>query len=132
MGNSNLGPTSINNLDFKRENSIVFSKEEEQNYKHSIKAEKKKMNKILTHNNEEKDAELIEKCLSNHFLLRSLEKPAAYEIIRQLSYYHINSDVEIFKEGQCPGYFFILANGICELISEGAEKKISRGRNLFW
>ena len=131
MGNSSLGPTSINNLDVKRENSIVFSKEEEQNYKHSIKAEKKKMNKILTHNNEEKDAELIEKCLSNHFLLRSLEKPAAYEIIRQLSYYHINSDIEIFKEGQCPGYFFILANGICELISEGAEKKLVGAGTCF-
>ena len=44
MGNSNIIPkTHINNLDFKKENSLVLSCEEEDlNYKINIRAEKKK------------------------------------------------------------------------------------------
>ena len=34
--------------------------------------------------------------------------------MHQLSYYHIDSDVEIFKKGQYPGYFYIINNRICE------------------
>ena len=57
------------------------------------------MKLISKHNDEGKDSELIESCISNHFLLKILEKPAIYEIVHQLSYYRIDSDVEIFKQG---------------------------------
>ena len=124
MGNSNLIPTRIHNLHFSKANSLILPKEEDFNYKRNVRAEKKKMKLIYKHNEEGKDSELIEKCLSNHFLLKLLEKPAVYEIIRQLSYYYVNSDIDIFNQGQSPGYFFILSNGICELTSVGVGKQL--------
>ena len=43
MGNSNLIPKTINNLNFKNDNSLIFScEEEDSNYKHNIRTEKKK------------------------------------------------------------------------------------------
>ena len=133
MGNSNLNAPEINNLKFEYSNSFAFSSEEELalNYKKHIKAEKKKLKLICKHNEEEKDCELIDKCLSNHFLFKTLQKPVRYEIIRQLSYYYINSNVEIFDRGQSPGYFYILSNGICELTSEGAETKLIGSGTCF-
>ena len=133
MGNSNIIPkTQIHNLDFKKENSLVLSCEEEDlNYKINIRAEKKKMKLINKHNEEGKDAELIESSISNHFILRILEKPAIYEIIHQLSYYHIDSDVEIFIQGQYPGYFYILSNGLCESIRDKKIKNIIGAGSCF-
>ena len=132
MGNSNLSPTNIDNLDFKKDNSLVFSCEDEDfNYKINIRAEKKKMKLINKHNEEGKDSELIASCLSNHFLLKLLDKPAVYEIVHQLSYYHIDSDVEIFIQGQYPGYFYILSNGICESIRDRKVKNIIGAGSCF-
>ena len=133
MGNSNIIPkTQIHNLDFKKENSLVLSCEEEDlNYKINIRAEKKKMKLINKHNEEGKDSELIASCLSNHFLLKLLDKPAVYEIVHQLSYYHIDSDVEIFIQGQYPGYFYILSNGICESIRDRKVKNIIGAGSCF-
>ena len=43
MGNLKLTPTTINNLDFKKDNSLVLSCDDEDcNYKINIRAEKKK------------------------------------------------------------------------------------------
>ena len=131
MGNFNLCRTTIKNLNFKKSNSLVYSTEEEFEYKESVKAEKKILKIITKHNKDAKESELIEKCLLNHFLLKSLEKPAKYEVIQQLSYYFINSDVEIFKQGQSPGYFFILSNGICELIIDGKVKQLLGAGSCF-
>ena len=89
------------------------------------------MKLIGKHNEEGKDAELIEKCFSNHFLLKLLEKPAVYEIIHQLSYYHIDSDVNIFIQGQYPGYFYIISNGMCESIRDRKVKNIMGPGSCF-
>ena len=132
MGNSNLIPKTINNLNFKNDNSLIFScEEEDSNYKHNIRTEKKKMKLISKHNDEGKDSELIESCISNHFLLKILEKPAIYEIVHQLSYYRIDSDVEIFKQGQYPGYFYIISNGICESTRDKKIKNIIGAGSCF-
>ena len=62
--------------EIKKDNSLVLSCEDEDcNYKINIRAEKK-MKLIGKHNEEGKDAELIEKFFSNHFLLKLLGKPA--------------------------------------------------------
>ena len=131
MGNTNLCSTHVEDLIFLKHNSLTFSQNEEENYKQNVRAEKKKMKLIFKHNEEEKDSELIDKCLSNHFLLRSLEKPARYEIVRQLSYYQINANVEVFTQGQAPRYFFILSNGICEIITDGSVKKLVGAGTCF-
>ena len=131
MGNTNLCSTHVEDLIFLKQNSLTFSQDEEENYKQNVRAEKKKMKLICKHNEEEKDSELIDKCLSNHFLLRALEKPARYEIVRQLSYYQINANVEVFTQGQGPGYFFILSNGICEIITDGSVKKLVGAGTCF-
>ena len=89
------------------------------------------MKLINKHNEEGKDSELIASCLSNHFLLKLLDKPAVYEIVHQLSYYHIDSDVEIFIQGQYPGYFYILSNGICESIRDRKVKNIIGAGSCF-
>ena len=124
MGNSNISPTTIQNLNFRKSNSLIFSSPEELEYKKIVKGEKKKMDLIKKHNEEGKDSELIENALSNHFLLKMLEKPATYEIIRQLSYYKISPNKELFSEGKPPGYFFILSKGNCEIIIDGKIKKL--------
>jgi cGMP-dependent protein kinase len=131
MGNSNLEPTHIDNLILLRTTSLNLSQGEEVSYKESIKAEKKKMKLICKHNEEEKDSQLIEKCISNHFLLKLLEKPAIYEIVRQLSYYQINPNVEIFSQCQATGYFYILSNGICEIIRDNTVKQLIGSGTCF-
>ena len=123
MGNSNLSPTNIQNLNFRKSNSLIFSSPEELDYKKIVRSEKKKMKLLCKHNEGAKDSELIEKVLSNHFLLKMLEKPATYEIIRQLSYYRIEPNVELFSEGNPPGYFFILSKGSCQVILNGEVQK---------
>ena len=128
MGNSNLNPTTINNLNFLKTNSLILSEPDEFNYKESIRAEKRKMKLFSKHNEEAKDSDLIENCLLNHVFFKSLEKPAIYEIVRQVSYYKINKGIEIFMQGMPPGYFFILSKGSCEIIIDGEVKnKIESG-----
>ena len=41
MGNSNLIPTTIQNLNFEKINSLVIPQDEEDNYKRNIRSEKK-------------------------------------------------------------------------------------------
>ena len=116
MGNSNLNPTTINNLNFLKSNSLILTEPEEFNYTESIRAEKRKMKLFSKHNEDAKDSELIENCLLNHFFFKLLEKPAIYEIVRQVSYYKINKGIEIFKQSMPPGYFFILSKGRKEAV----------------
>ena len=128
MGNSNLKEVSIENLSFKIKNSFFFELNEEELYKESIRMEKRKMKLMCKYNKEENDAELIEKCITNHFLLKYIEKPAIYEIIHQLSNYHINPNTEIFIQGNNPCYFYILSSGECEIIKDGIiTKTINEG-----
>ena len=131
MGNTHLGPTHVEDLVILKPNSLKFSIEDEESYKQEVKAEKKKMKLISKHNEEEKDSQLIAKCLSKHFLLRLLEKPAVYEIVRQLSYYQINSNVEVFTQGQPTGYFYILSNGICEIITDDTVQQLIGAGTCF-
>ena len=42
MGNSNISPTTIQNLNFRKSNSLIFSSPEELEYKKIVKGEKKK------------------------------------------------------------------------------------------
>ena len=131
MGISNLKPTIVNNLNFLKINSLIISEPEEFNYKESVKIEKKKLILMWKHNEEEKDAKLIQNCFEKHFLLKYVEKPALYEIIRQLSYYKISKGIEIFMQGMPPGYFFILSQGICEIIIDGEIKRIITNGSFF-
>ena len=75
MGISNLKPTIVNNLNFLKINSLIISEPEEFNYKESVKIEKKKLILMWKHNEEEKDAKLIQNCFEKHFLLKYVEKP---------------------------------------------------------
>ena len=131
MGISNLKPTIVNNLNFLKINSLIISEPDEFNYKESVKIEKKKLILMCKHNEEEKDAKLIQNCFEKHFLLKFVEKPALYEIIRQLSYYKISKGIEIFMQGMPPGYFFILSNGICEIIIDGEIKGTITNGSFF-
>ena len=123
MGNSNLKEISIENLNFQIKNSFFFELNEEELYKESVRMEKRKMKLMCKYNKEENDSELIEKCITNHFLLKYIEKPAISEIIHQLSNYHIDPNTEIFIQGNNPCYFFILSHGTCEIIKDGITIK---------
>ena len=131
MGNSNLKETLIENFNFQKNNSLIYNLNEEEIYKQSVKAEKRKMKLICKHNQQEEDSELITNCIKNHFILGSLEKPAIYEIVHQLSSYSIGSDKEIFLQGNSPGYFFILSSGICEIFKDGISRGIIKPGSCF-
>ena len=87
------------------------------------------MKLISKHNKEHKDADLIENCLIDHCFLRSLEKQARQEIVKQMSSYSVKSGVEIFKQGNEPGCFYILAQGTCDKIVNGQKiETIEKGK----
>ena len=61
------------------------------------------MKLLNKHNKECKDSGLIDECLINHCFLRSLEKQARQEIIKEMSLFFVKSNVEIFKQGDPAG-----------------------------
>ena len=86
---------------------------------------------IKKHNKEWEDSQLIEDCLMRHFFLRSLEKQARIEIIKQMSLCFIEKNKIIFNQGTPGNFFYILKEGTVELIIDGKHKKdINQGENF--
>lgn len=81
------------------------------------------MRLLNKHNRECKDSSLIDECLISHCFLRALEKQARQEIIKEMSLYFVKSNVEIFKQGDPAGCFYILRSGSCDVIINGEKKK---------
>lgn len=59
-------------------------------------------------------------------LFKSTRKQARQEIIKEMSLYFIKSNVDIFKQGDNPGCFYILRGGTCDIIVDGEKRKLSK------
>jgi cGMP-dependent protein kinase len=130
MGNKSLPSIKIDHYP-EIKNDLVISNSTPEKDKEAVSNEKQKMKLINKHNKESKDSNLIDECLISHSFLRALEKQARQEIIKEVSLYFVKSNVEIFKQGEPAGCFFILREGTCDIIVNGEKKDIIKKGNYF-
>ena len=130
MGNKSLPSIKIDHYP-EIKNDLVISNSTPEKDKEAVSNEKQKMKLINKHNKESKDSNLIDECHISHSFLRALEKQARQEIIKEVSLYFVKSNVEIFKQGEPAGCFFILREGTCDIIVNGEKKDIIKKGNYF-
>ena len=130
MGNKNLSQIKIENYPEKK-NDLIISNLTPDKDKEAVNNEKQNMKLLNKHNRECKDSSLIDECLISHCFLRALEKQARQEIIKEMSLYFVKSNVEIFKQGDPAGCFYILRSGSCDVIINGEKKEILQKGNYF-
>ena len=118
MGNKNLGQIKIENYPEKRKDLIISNSTPDKD-KEAVNNEKQNMKLINKHNKEFKDSSLIYECLISHCFLRALEKQARQEIIKEMSLFSVKPNVEIFKQGDPAGCFYILREGTIDIIANG-------------
>ena len=112
-------------------NDLIISTSSPEKDKEAVNKEKQNMKLVNKHNKEGKDSSLIEECLVHHYILRTLEKQAKQEIIKEVSLYLVKSDVELFKQGDPAGLFYILREGTCDVIVNGEKKDTIKKGNCF-
>ena len=130
MGNKNLTQVKIENYS-EKSNDLIISNLTPDKDKEAVNNEKQNMRLLNKHNKECKDSGLIDECLISHCFLRALEKQARQEIIKEMSLFFVKSNVEIFKQGEPAGCFYILRQGTCEIIVNGEKKEILQKGNYF-
>ena len=130
MGNKSLPQLKIENYP-EINNDLVISNTTPEKDKEAVSGEKQKMKLINKHNKECKDSTLIDECLISHNFLRALEKQARQEIIKEVSLFFVKSNVEIFKQGEPAGCFYILREGTIDVIINGEKKDILKKGNYF-
>ena len=130
MGNKNLSQIKIENYP-EKQNDLTISNTTPDKDKEAVNMEKQNMKLLNKHNKECKDSGLIDECLISHCFLRALEKQARQEIIKEMSLFFVKSNVEIFKQGDPAGCFYILRQGTCDIIINGEKKEILQKGNYF-
>ena len=130
MGNQNLNHIKIKNNP-EKSNDLTIATISPEADKEAVNNEKQNMKLINKHNKECKDSSLIDECLISHCFLRALEKQARQEIIKEMSLYFVKSNVEIYKQGNPAGCFYILRQGTCDIIVNGEKKGILQKGNYF-
>ena len=130
MGNKSLPQLKIENYP-EINNDLIISNTTPEKDKEAVSGEKQKMKLINKHNKECKDSTLIDECLISHNFLRALEKQARQEIIKEVSLFFVKSNVELFKQGEPAGCFYILREGTIDVIINGEKKDILKKGNYF-
>jgi cGMP-dependent protein kinase len=130
MGNKNLSQIKIENYP-EKSNDLAIPTSTPDSDKEAVNNEKQNMKLINKRNKECKDSGLIDECLISHSFLRALEKQARQEIIKEMSLYFVKSNVEIYKQGNPAGCFYILRQGTCDTIVNGEKKDILQKGNYF-
>ena len=121
MGNKSLSEIKIKNYPDVKDDLIISSSSSEKD-KETVNKEKQNLKLLNKHNKEMKDSTLIDECLISHCFLRALEKQARQEIIKEVSLYSVKANVEIYKQGEPAGCFYILRQGDCDIIVNGEKK----------
>ena len=130
MGNKNLSQIKLENYTSSKNNLIILESTTEKD-KEAVALEKGNMKLLNKHNKECKDSNLIDDCLISHCFLRALEKQARQEIIKEMSLFFVKANVEVFKQGNPPGCFYILRQGTCDIIVDDEKKDILQKGNYF-
>jgi CRP-like cAMP-binding protein len=82
-------------------------------------------------NNDFQDADLIDNCLMKHFFMRSLDKDARTEIIKEMSLCQVDANVDVFKQGSMGNFFYIIKEGDLDLyINDTLTKTIRKGESF--
>ena len=130
MGNKNITNVKLENYPSIKNDLLLIESSPDKD-KEAVQAEKANMKILNKHNKECKDSSLIDECLISHCFLRALERQARQEIIKEMSLYFVKTNVEIFKQGQPPGCFYILRQGTCDIIINN-EKKDSLQKGAYF
>ena len=130
MGNKNITNVKLENYPSIKNDLLLIESSPDKD-KEAVQAEKANMKILNKHNKECKDSSLIDECLISHCFLRALERQARQEIIKEMSLYFVRTNVEIFKQGQPPGCFYILRQGTCDIIINN-EKKDSLQKGAYF
>jgi hypothetical protein len=82
-------------------------------------------------NHDYEDSELIDNCLMKHFFMRSLDKEARTEIIKEMTLCQVDTNVNIFKQGMMGNFFYIIKEGDLDLfINDIFTKTIRKGESF--
>jgi cGMP-dependent protein kinase len=88
--------------------------------------------KIKKKNNYEfVDFDIIDSCLLGHFFMRTLEKEARVENIKEMSLGEIEANQIVFKQGGIGNFFYIVKEGELDLfINDRFTKSFSKGESF--
>jgi cGMP-dependent protein kinase len=84
---------------------------------------------VINKNNYElNDQDLINECLLKHFFMRTLDKEARHEIIKEMTLCKVDKDEVLFKQGSLGSYFYIVRSGEFNLfINDKLANTMHRG-----
>ena len=131
MGNSSLSEIKIENLPQKQHIPLFTEENSPTKDKETIEKEKENLKIISKHNKENKDNDLIDKCFLDHFSFRVLEKQARNEIIKQVSLCYAKAGTILFQQDNPPGNFFIISNGVCNMLINNESIKLLKKGECF-
>ena len=118
---SNTGSHHGGNRQGEKKRKIVMNSKDA-TIANDINSEYNVLEIVKKNNHDDTDHELIEKCLLNHFFMRSLERQARNEIIKEMTLCKVKAGENIFKQGTIGNFFYIIKEGDVELIID--DKKI--------
>ena len=98
---------------------VTITNQEEE----SSKIESEVLSIQMKHNRLCEDKELIDNCIIKHFFMRTLEKAARLEIIKEMSFATVPANTIIFQQGTPGNFFYILKVGTVELFIDGKKIK---------
>jgi CRP-like cAMP-binding protein len=82
-------------------------------------------------NHDFEDKDLINSCLMKHFFMRSLDKDARTEIIKEMTLCEVEEDTVVFKQGSMGNFFYIVKEGDLDLyLNEVFTKTIVTGESF--
>ena len=114
-----------------RKNNLSFANTSPSQEKAAVDKELRKMTLLNKQNEEKKDSSLIEGSLSNHCILRALDRQTKQDVITGLSLYSVKANQEIYRQGDAPGCFYILQSGTCDVLINGEKKQKLQKGNIF-
>ena len=122
-----ISPINFTNQDVTRDQTPTRGSNKKKNLTinediESSKEESEVLTIKMKHNRQCEDKELIDNCIMKHFFMRTLERGARLEIIKEMSFATVPSNTIIFQQGTPGNFFYILKVGTVELFID--EKKI--------
>ena len=130
MGNKSLSQIKIDGY-LERKNNFSIPNLNPEKIKMATNSEKNKMKLIQEGNQQNKDASLIDGCFSKHFFLNSLDRKVKQDIIKEMSLFSARANLDLFKQGDTPGLFYVLKEGTCDVIINGEKKETLQKGSCF-
>ena len=86
---------------------------------------------IAKNNYDFNDGDLIGECLLKHFFMRTLDKDARNEIIKEMTLCKVDKGEVLFRQGTIGNYFYIVKSGEFELfVNDGFVRKFQKGASF--